>query len=461
MRVAIIGSGPSAFYVAKYIKQLRKQVFIDLIESQPVPFGLVRFGIAPDHEEVKNVMNEFIGFMHQNIGSVRFFGNVKVGDAVQFDKLKRSYSAVVLATGAQSEKKLNIRGETLDGVLSSYEFVNFYNGHPDFQHVADKLDLRAVEDVTIIGQGNVSLDIARILSKTPASLVTTDISRRFLSILSTSSIRRINVVGRRGPAQAAFTIKELRELTTLPGVAVRIDSRDLELDPISHHTVSVSRPKTRIYELMKKIATSSSASSSSNTIDFRFNRSPVEFVPQVNSNKVAVVRFEVNSLVTEGASSTVAPRGTGLLESVRSQLVITSVGYRTNPISRDLPFDAVRHTYQHVRGRVQLPSITDPGVYVTGWCKRGPTGIIGTNITDARETAETLTSDYAPSNEAIDALCSRPDPVDAIPALKAASVVTWDAYLRIHAEEARQGAAQGAPRLKMLTREEMLRAAAE
>jgi NADPH-dependent glutamate synthase beta subunit-like oxidoreductase len=465
MRVAIIGSGPSSFYVTKYLIDKISNVYIDIFESLPVPFGLLRYGVAPDHPEVKSATNQFIELFNSNSNKIRFFGNIKVGEDISVENLQSFYKYVVLACGCQSEVDLKINGDNSISTLSSRRFVNWFNGHPDVA-LDNSIDFRNVEDVVIIGNGNVSLDCARILTKPIDELCSTDISNHALEILAKSRVKRVTIIGRRGPIQASFTIKELRELSNLNHVKVRFHEDDFRngLNKESNQEIDGNRPKQRLLELMKKMIAQTdmnSISTSQKVIDFKFLRSPIKISQDSNSNLTSLSTFlnlEKNQL--SGPAFNQQGISTGVFEDIPCQLLIKAIGYGMAPIP-GLPFNPKR--FLNIQGRLVSKENGDivRGLYVTGWAKRGAIGIIGSNIPDAKETVESIWTDMTSNDLPFkndNGSIYDTDMATILPVLTSDQVVTWDKFIKINEEEIRRGSKYDPPkpREKILTRSEML-----
>jgi adrenodoxin-NADP+ reductase len=608
--IAIVGTGPSGFYTAKYCLDLHPTVRVDLFERLPTPYGLVRAGVAPDHPEVKTVEETFLGVA--NSPRVRFFGNVEVGDAyadrsgssgdsgasgasgasggsggagggdgggsgtggaggaparfVSLQSLRADYSAVVLAHGASGEHSLRIPGEHLRGVVSSRAFVNWYNGHPEYAHLhagagtgveagVARLDLSRTKHVVVVGQGNVALDCARILTKSAEELAVTDIAAPALKALGRSAVQSVTLLGRRGHIQSAFTIKELRELTRLKGVKVQIDLGELEMGRTgaSLSELEGNRPKKRIVELIEKVAAEAEAGADAGAgveagvegepadrvITIRYLTSPLEVLGSDNidnSSSENNSNSNSNSSSSSGDSSSSMDAGSHVvgLRIARTQLqgepfqqravmsvmsvgegkgvpgfpalpdlpcdlLITSVGYRSAPLSSSVPFDTRSNTVPHLRGRVlgagaagvagvagvDAPAepktavgavkdadavgadagtadaeAVDAGLYVTGWLKRGATGIIASNVPDAKETAASIGEDLRAGHlsELSDTLLGVTDVTDvtdvtgvtdvtvdaqAKDALSLAPVLPWMAAMRADIETQSAGMGMG------------------
>ena len=386
-RVAIVGAGPAGAFAADRLLRRRGEVEIDLFERLPTPWGLLRGGVAPDHQEIKRLDETFD---RQTLGrGCRFFGNVEVGTDVSHGELMRHYTAVVYATGAQTDKSLGIPGEDLPGSWAATEFVAWYNGHPDYREL--EFDLSARRAV-VIGNGNVAADVTRILALSPAELERTDVADHALEALRESRIEEVVVLGRRGPAQAAFTSAELRDLGNLEGVDMRVDPAEIELDPVSREWLDEEGTFTarKNVELLRGFAASPENPDAGRRIVLRFLRSPVEIrggdrVEAVDIGRNEIVRSEDGAL---------RPRPLeGEVETIECGLVLRSVGYRAVPLP-DVPFDERAYVLPNERGRVLTGDGEPlPGVYAVGWIKRGPTGILGTNKRDAEETVACLAED--------------------------------------------------------------------
>ena len=374
MKICIVGSGPAGFYVAEKLSKRLPGSHVDILERLPSPYGLVRSGVAPDHPDTKNVIHQFQSLMER--GTVEYLGNVHVGDAVSLEELRRMYHAVVLAYGAGAGKRLSIPGNTMGNVVSARDFVNWYNGHPLGNDVDVRLD--KVKDVVICGLGNVALDCARILVKEPEKdLHPTDISSRAVEALKHANIENVRILSRRGPAQAACTPKELRELLGVPGVGMSVYPKDcLTLSDTCEREIQNSRIHKRVMEVLRKAPKDTSGRKH---VHFCFLSSPAEYVGtdgRVTSTRVTCMRLE-------GINGVQKAVGTDEEYSVDSQLVIESVGYHGEPME-GAPFDHRTGTIPNTLGKVF------DDLYVCGWLKRGPSGIIGTNLVDAEQTVDTM-----------------------------------------------------------------------
>ncbi|CAI7872372.1 unnamed protein product, partial [Closterium sp. NIES-53] len=424
---------------------------VDIVERLPSPFGLVRTGVAPDHPETKNVINQFTR-VAQN-PRCQYFGNVLVGPvastsapssstsasdpspssaspspaaAVTLHELRQMYHAVILAYGAEGDRDLNVPGEHLRGVFSAREFVWWYNGHPDYANLP--VDLTSTDTAVVIGQGNVALDVARVLLRRPCELQPTDIAEHALEALASSQVRLVHMVGRRGPVQAACTAKEVREVLKLDGIQVMLRQEDFALTPMDESELKASRSHRRVFDLLCKAAAPFAStpatrpspsptvigSSDRRELDFVFFRSPVAVLPGVGKatgeglatgggkradgkgeaeERVGAIRMEKNVLTGDFRDGPRRAVGTGETSDLPCGLVFKSIGYRSLPIA-GLPFNQRSGTVPNELGRVLQASGSEPvsearyepGLYVVGWLKRGPTGIIGTNLIDAEET---------------------------------------------------------------------------
>ncbi|MFF2213501.1 FAD-dependent oxidoreductase [Streptomyces antibioticus] len=425
LRVAVVGSGPSGVYTAQCLVQQDPEVRVDVLDRLPCPYGLVRYGVAPDHEKIKSLQRNLRTVLEHE--RVRFLGGVTVGaGGVGVDRLRELYHAVVYCVGASADRRLGIPGEDLPGSWSATEFVSWYSAHPDT--VTDGF-VRGARSAVVIGVGNVAVDVTRILARDAAELSPTDMPEAALTALAGSGITEISMVGRRGPSQARFTTKELRELGALPDTDVIVDEAELALDPAYRDPSGLPPAQRRNVEVLRAW-TALPHRDVRRRIRLRFFLRPVELL--ADGGRVGAVRFE--RTVPDGHGGVT---GTGRFEDVEAQLVLRSVGYLGVPLE-GLPFDAERGTVPQRDGRVLREGAVAPGEYVAGWIKRGPTGVIGTNRPCAKETAAALLADGP-------ALLSRPVPDDALPLLREAGVepVGWDGWLAIERAEAALGASLG------------------
>jgi ferredoxin--NADP+ reductase len=445
LRVAVVGSGPSGFYAAEALLQSELKLTVDIIERLPTPYGLVRYGVAPDHPKLKEVVQVFARIARHEACS--FIGNTTVGRDVSMRSLGELYHVVVVAAGASRDRHLGIPGEHLAGVHSATDFVGWYNGHPDCAHL--KFDL-SQETAVVIGQGNVALDVCRILAKSVDELRHTDIAPHALDTLATSRVREIHLVGRRGPVQAKFSPKELRELGHLEHCSAAVDERDLTLSNAC--LVELKDPHAdaaaKNLQLLRDFAQATQVKTKQCRV--RFLLTPLEIQGDAQVRRVVFGRNELCGPAFEQQA-----RCTDRRIELDAGLVLRSVGYRSEPFDM-LPFDKARGLIPHIEGRVACEDITDARVYVTGWIKRGPTGIIGTNRADSVASVQTLLSDLPfmtpapkPGGSALrEHLSSRGQrPTD------------WSDWERIDMVERERGIAAGRSREKLVRVDDMLAAA--
>ena len=439
LHFCVVGSGPAGFYTLSTLLKRFPTCRVDILESLPTPFGLLRYGVAPDHPEARAVATSFSKLMEEN-KRARYFGNVKVGErtGININCLQNVYSGVVLATGCPTERKLNIPGEGLRGVCGAGEFVKWYNGHPEMEETS--FDLRHVEDVVVVGNGNVALDVGRILLRNPDSLRHSDMPLQVLEELRRSSVRKVTVVGRRGPAQAAWTAKELREcLSGLEGsFNTNILKEDLELDQEDVIELKNRRSQRRCVDLLKKYVKNQRMTSAQNRLnlkqlELRFLLSPQQF--HSTDGKILSSALFSKNILTGTAGDRVAksiepPVNVG----IPTQLTMRSIGFQGMPFS-DVPSDNRKGIYLNQRGRIWN------GLYCTGWCKRGPQGIVGSNLWDAEETVESIEKDVQQK------LLQEVDSPSDMSFL--GQFVDWNGWLRIDEEEKRRGAMLKKEREKM------------
>lgn len=382
--VAIVGSGPSGFFAAASLLKAADtadeiDVAVDMLEMLPTPWGLVRSGVAPDHPKIKSISKQFEKTATDP--RFRFFGNVAVGEHVHAQELAEHYDAVIYAVGAQSDKPLNIPGEHLTGSISAVDFVGWYNAHPHFEEKTPNLSgARAL----VVGNGNVAIDVARILVTDPDVLALTDIADHALESLRPRGVEEVVIIGRRGPLQTAFTTLELRELGELEGVDVIVDPAQFE--GITDEDAEAAGKTTKQNIKVLRGYTEREPRPGHRRIVFRFLTSPIEIKGEEHVESIVLGR---NELVTD-ESGWVSAKDTGEREELPVQLVVRSVGYRGVP-TPGLPFDEKRGTIPNTGGRVE----GSRNEYVVGWIKRGPTGVIGTNKSDSQETVDTLIADLA------------------------------------------------------------------
>ena len=441
LRVAVVGSGPAGFYAAGSLLDADVPLEVDMIERLPTPWGLVRLGVAPDHPKLKTVSRAFERIAAKP--GFRFFGNVEVGQDLTHADLIRLYDAVIYAFGAQSDRRLGIPGEDLRGSWSATEFVAWYNGHPDFQDLVFDLN---VERAVVVGNGNVALDVARMLALTPEELAPTDTTEPAIEAIGVSTLREIVIVGRRGPAQASWTTQELKEMGELAGADVRVDP--IELEDAEEHDTNTRRNLEVLRDFAQREPTGKPL-----VIRFLFLHSPVAIHGETKVESVELVR---NRLEEQDGRLVAVP--TEEHETVQCELIFRSVGYRGVGLP-DLPFDDRRGTIRNVAGRVLDEAGAHLGrTYCAGWIKRGPTGIIGTNKKDAAETVAGLLEDIQEGR-----LVHREDvSADAVEVLlseRGSRPVVYAGWTSIDERERAAGEKLGRPRVKLRTWDELLEAA--
>jgi ferredoxin--NADP+ reductase len=447
-RAAVIGAGPSGFYTTAAL--LKAGFEVDVYERLPTPYGLVRAGVAPDHPNIKSVTR-----VYEKTAAdprFRFFGGVEVGGDVHHHELLERYHAVIYAIGTPDDNRLGIAGEDAAGSHAATDFVAWYNGHPDFADHSFELD---VDRAVVIGNGNVALDVARMLVLHPEELAVTDTADHAVSVLAQAGVREVVVLGRRGPAQAAFTTPELLELGELRRADVIVDSADVELDTLSARWLesdAADATSRRNVELLRKYA-AAEPRGQTHSLVLRFLRSPLEVLTDAADRAVAV-RVGVNRIEQADDGRLVAVP-TGEEETIPCGLVLRSIGYRGRPLA-GLPFDERRGLIPNDGGRVvEVEGEPRPGEYVVGWVKRGPTGVIGTNKKDAADTVAKVVEDREQGRLA--------SPGDADPAAveswlraRVPGIVSWDGWSAIDAHERQLGEPHGRPRVKLVRMHEML-----
>ena len=449
LRVAIIGAGPSGFYAAQaLLKQKDYVVSIDLIDHLPAPYGLVRYGVAPDHQKIKSVTK-----LYDRIASdprVRFFGNVTFGHDLTHEDVKAHYDQVIYAVGAQTDRRLGILGEDLNGSYPATRFVAWYNGHPDYADA--EFDL-SCESAAVIGVGNVAMDVARILALSPAELARTDIADHALEALARSQIKDIYVIARRGPAQIKFTNPELQELAELEVTDVIVDPAELALDPLSAAAIVDNRTAQTNIELLEHYA-DLGPGGREKRIHFLFLRSPVEIVGD-GQGRVVRVRLERNELrPTE--TGYLNAHGIGEYETLDVGMIMRSIGYRGEPLP-GVPYHERWGIVSNIDGRVSDYRSGEivRGEYVVGWAKRGATGVIGTNKPDAVATVRRMLADV-PTLDPVETDLAAPEAMPALLRRRNVRYVTWEEWKRIDEAEVAAGRRSGRPRVKFVTVPAML-----
>jgi ferredoxin--NADP+ reductase len=417
-RVAVVGSGPAGLYAAEaLVKQADGQVLVDVFDRLPTPYGLVRYGVAPDHKSIKSIARYLQKVLEHP--SVRFFGGVELGTDLTREELLSCYDAVIYSTGAMVDRRLGIPGEDLPGSVAATDFVNWYCGHPDA--AGHDFDL-SVEEVAVIGVGNVAVDVVRILAKTAEELRDTDIPESVMEALMASKVRKIHMIGRRGPIQAKFTTKEARELGELGNATIHVRPEDMDLDPASAAFAESDRLVRGNVKAMRAW-TQPAADELPRHIDLRFWLAPTEIL---GTGRVEGLKLEKTRLSEAGRVV-----GTGEYETLPVGMVLRSVGYQSVALE-GVPFDARSSVIPNEHGRILGEDGSPvPGEYVAGWIKRGPSGVVGTNKSDASETVQALLAD-------LEAGGGRERPVRGIEALleeRGLPVITYDDWLNLDAAE--------------------------
>ncbi|MFC0626189.1 FAD-dependent oxidoreductase [Kribbella deserti] len=441
LRVAVVGAGPAGIYAADILTKEHERAHVDLIERLPAPFGLVRYGVAPDHPRIK----EIIKALHRVVGRerIRFLGNVEYGSDLKLDDLRRHYDAVIFATGAMADRDLDIPGIELPGSHGAADFVSWYAGHPDVPRDWP-LDAR---QVAVIGAGNVALDVARMLAKPADEQLTTEIADNVYRGLKANQATDVHVFARRGPAQIKFTPMELRELSHSPAVDVIVHPEGFDIDEASQRAINASKGTRLVVDTLLKYL-EAEPTGAEHRIHIHLCHAPIEVL---GTDKVEGLRTERTELQGDGTA-----RGTGEYVDTPVQAVYRAVGYLSSHLP-GLPFDHQAGVMTNDRGRVLgMDDIPLPGLYVTGWVKRGPIGLIGHTKSDAAETIASLLDDIAglPRPEETD-----PDAILNHLADRGATVIDADGWSRLDAYELALGQPHGRERIKVVPREEMIEAA--
>jgi NADPH-dependent glutamate synthase beta subunit-like oxidoreductase len=447
-RVAIVGAGPSGLYAADALTaQTEIAVEVTVIDRLPVPFGLVRYGVAPDHLSIRSVRGTLTKVLERQ--DVAFLGDVEVGKDVTVDELAEQFDAVIYSFGAARDRHLGVPGEDLPGSIAATDLVNWYCGHPDAPVAEIEAEVSTARQVVVVGVGNVAVDVTRVLAKNNSELNHTDIPQHVLDVLAATHIEDIYLLGRRGPVQAAFTTKELRELGELEDVDVVVSPADVELDPVSEAALAGDRVATRNVEVVKEWA-GRTPSGKPRRLHVRFLTRPVRLVGEGHVAAVEVERTRIDE--TGGAV------GTGEFETIQAQVVVRSVGYRGVGLP-GLPFDERRNVIPSVDGRI-VAGVDSSEVlargYVTGWIRRGPSGIIGTNKKDAAATVASVLADSA-------TMPSAPGDgragLEVLLAERGVTPITFAGWENIDAAEIALGAERGRDRTTLHTREALRTAA--
>jgi len=444
-RIAIIGAGPAGLYAADaYIKQSDSPVQVDIFDKLPAPYGLVRYGVAPDHQKIKSVTKLYDRILERP--EVRFFGNVNFGVDITRSDLLEHYDQILYAVGAQTDRHLNIPGEDHKASLSATEFVAWFNGHPEFRDL--DIDLSG-DYAVVIGAGNVALDVARILARSEDELRQTDIADYALEKLANSKIRQIYILSRRGPVQTKFTPVELKELTELEATDIIVEPEALELDEASLKEAEGDKTIQRNLEMFHTFAANRTRTKPK-AIHFRFLTSPIEIVGQ--NDGIEIVRVGMNRLES-AEDGYIQAINTGVTGAIPADLVLRSVGYRGTPLP-DVPFDERRGTIPNEKGRIidKDNEAVVPNEYVSGWIKRGPSGVIGTNKPDAVETVKEMITDLSDTSlrKAVTA-----DEIVSLLDARDVQYLTYEDWQKIDEAEIELGVQQGRPRVKVTSMEEV------
>ena len=443
LRVAVIGAGPSGFYVAEsLLKQTQHAVSVDLLDRLPTPYGLVRYGVAPDHPKIKSITLQYEKIARDP--RVRFLGHVELGKDLTRADLQKHYDAVFYTVGASSDRNLGIPGETLKGSYSATEFVAWYNGHPDYPD--REFDLHNVSSVAVVGAGNVAIDVTRILAKSHDELSSTDMAHHALVALQHSAVRDVYMLARRGAAQAKFTTKELRELGELLEADILIKPEEVALDEAGQLALesadnTVKKNVEILHEFAKK-----PLEGKPRRVHLRFLVSPVEILGQ---ESITGLKIERNRL-DENQNAV----GTGEFETLPVSMVLRSVGYKGVPL-QDVPFDPRKGVIPNASGRVLEGEAVVPGEYVAGWIKRGPSGVVGSNKVDSAESVKLMLEDLSTLELAGDA-DAHPGAITTLLEARGVHYVTFDQWLELDQFETEAGKLVGRPRVKIARISEML-----
>jgi ferredoxin--NADP+ reductase len=451
LRVAIVGSGPAGFYTAEHVlKHEGTHAEVDMFDRLPTPYGLVRFGVAPDHPKIKSVIRVYEKTAARP--EFRFFGNVEVGRDMSIEELRQRYHAVVFAYGTATDRHLGIPGEDLPGSHPATEFVNWYNAHPDF---ADREFDLSCERVVVIGNGNVAADVARMLALTPDELRETDTADHAIEAFAAGSVKEILVLGRRGPAQAAFTNPEVRELGEMANADIDIDAGEMELDELSREWLDsddADPTNRRNVEIFTDFS-QREPQGKPQKIAVRFLRSPIEIQGDGKVERIVVGRNELR----RDESGRIRAVDTGERETIECGLVLRSIGYKGIPIE-GVPFDERAGTISNEGGRVTDNGEQVPGLYAVGWIKRGPSGVIGTNKKDAQETVDNLFADLEAGRIPEAELAGDRGSIEVLLMERRPDHVTFEGWQAIDATEVEAGKPHGRPRVKLCRVAELVEA---
>ncbi|MDR7303252.1 FAD-dependent oxidoreductase [Haloactinomyces albus] len=442
LRVAIIGSGPAGVYAADILSKAETPTDIDLLDRMPAPYGLVRYGVAPDHPRIKGIVDALHRILEKP--GIRFLGNIDYGVDCKLDDLRHHYDSVIFATGAKDDRELDIPGIDLPHSHGAADFISWYDGYPEAPRDWT-LDARSV---AVVGAGNVALDVARVLAKQADDLLHTEIPDNVYQALKSSQVTDVHLFARRGPAQTKFTPLELRELDHQPGMELVVHPEGFELDEASEESIRTNNQVKTVVKTLQDWALRDGSTDSLRRLHFHFLRRPAEVL---GTDRVEGLRTEVMELTGDGNV-----QGTGEFETVPVQALYRAVGYLGSPLA-DVPFDHDTGTVPNEGGRVlDLDGQHIPGVYTTGWIKRGPVGLIGHTKGDALETINNLLADTAGAGDGF--RHAEPEPSDILQLLDERGVpyTTWDGWNRLDAHERSLGQARDRERIKVVGREEMV-----
>ncbi|AGF73502.1 FAD-dependent oxidoreductase [Corynebacterium halotolerans] len=442
LRVAVVGAGPAGIYASDLLVKSGEDVKIDLFERMPAPFGLIRYGVAPDHPRIKGIVRSLHNVLDKP--EIRLLGNIEIGTDISVDELREFYDAIVFSTGATGDRELRIAGSELEGSYGAGQFVGFYDGNPDFSR---DWDLSA-EKVAVIGVGNVALDIARILAKTADELKVTEIPDNVYENLAGNRAKEVHIFGRRGPAQAKFTPMELKELDHSESIEVIVDPEDIDYDAASEQARRDSKSQDLVCQTLEGYAIRD-PKDAPHKLFIHFFESPVEILGE--DGKVVGLKTERTELDGEGGV-----QGTGKFTTWDVQAVYRAVGYRSEAVE-GVPFDAERAVIPNDGGRVLDPETDSPvpGLYATGWIKRGPVGLIGNTKSDAKDTTGMLLDDWKAGSLAAPAKPEENAVVEFLES-RGIAVTTWEGWYRLDAAEREAGEAEGRERKKIVEWDEMV-----
>ena len=439
--VAVIGAGPAGIYASDILSKSDLDVSIDLFERLPAPYGLVRYGVAPDHPRIKAIIDALYNTLKR--GDIRFFGNVTIGEDITLDELREYYDAIIIATGANADAALDIPGIDLPESYGAADFVSWYDGHPDYPRT---WPLEAKE-VAVLGVGNVALDVARILAKHVEDLMVTDIPENVARGLAENPATDVHVFGRRGPAQVKFTPMELRELGHVPDVDIIVDPEDFDYDDASQAAIEESKmTKQVVDQLTDWVFQDEEDLTASRRIHIHMLQQPVEIL---GDEHVKGIRMERTALQGDGTV-----KGTGEFIDYPVQAVYRAVGYASSPIP-GAPFDEVRRVVPHEGGRVMDGDDVVTGLYATGWIKRGPVGLIGSTKSDAKETIDNLVADAREGKLAASGAANGGEGALALLDERSVRYTTWNGWELLEDFEKALGADEGRERIKVVERETM------